>query len=135
MVRMAPMKTAAADTELDEINRQLSASGHFLKSLYENMLGGLITADEFAAMKADYEAKIEALSKRADEIRTQRRESASHREAYTEFANAASEAIAGNELTADVIDRLVGKILVKRDKSFEIVLRFKDEFREVKRVG
>ena len=135
MERMAPMKTAAADTELDEINRQLSASGHFLKSLYENMLGGLITADEFAAMKADYEAKIEALSKRADEIRTQRREGASQREAYTGFANAASEAIAGNELTADVIDRLVEKILVKRDKSFEIVLRFRDEFREVKRVG
>ncbi len=129
------MKTAAADTELDDINRQLSASGHFLKSLYENMLGGLITADEFAAMKADYEAKIDVLSKRADEIRTQRREGASHREAYTEFANAATEAIAGNELTADVIDRLVERILVKRDKSFEIVLRFRDEFQEVKRVG
>lgn len=135
MKRMAPVKTAAADTELDDINRQLSASGHFLKSLYENMLGDLITADEFAAMKADYEAKIVALSKRADEIRTQRREGKSNREAYTEFADAASEAIAGNELTADVIDRLVERILVRRDKSFEIILRFRDEFREVKRVG
>lgn len=38
-------------------------------------------------------------------------------------------------MTADVIDRLVEKILVRRDKSFEIVLRFRDEFREVKQVG
>ncbi len=135
MERSEPNQVSAIDTELEEINRLLSASGYFLKSLYENMLGGLITAEEFAAMKADYEAKIEALSKRADEIRTQRRVGTSQREAYTEFAEAASKAIADNELSADIIDRLVERILVNRDKSFEIILRFKDEFREVRRVG
>ena len=133
--RMAPMKNAAADTELEEINRKLSSSGHFLKSLYENMVAGLITVDEFIAMKADYEGKIAALSKRADQIRTQRRERASKQESYRDFTDAVSDALSSKELTADTINCLVEKMQVQRDKSFEILLRFKDEFREVKRVG
>jgi hypothetical protein len=132
---MAPVHEAAADTELADINRQLSASGNFLKSLYENMQDGMITTEEFVSMKADYEAKIEALSKRADEIRAGRRDEKSSKQAYRDFADAASDALANHELSAEIIDRLVEKILVRRDKSFEIVLRFRDEFKEVKKVG
>lgn len=135
MERMAPVKTAAVASELEDINRQLSASGHFLKSLYENMVAGLITADEFAAMKADYETKIEALSERADQLRARRRERKSEQESYRVFADAASDALAGSELSADIIDRLVEKVLVRRDKSFEITLRFQNEFGEVRQVG
>ncbi len=133
--RMTPVKYAAADTELEKINGQLASSGHFLKSLYENMVAGLINAEEFTAMKTDYEGKIAALSERADQIRTQRRERASEQESYRDFADAASEAHSSKELTADTINCLVEKIQVQRDKSFEILLRFKDEFREVKCVG
>jgi site-specific DNA recombinase len=133
--RMAPVQESAADTELADINRQLSASGNFLKSLYENMQDGLITAEEFVSMKADYEARIETLSNRADGIRAGRRGEKSTRQAYRDFADAASDALANHELSAEIIDRLVEKILVHRDKSFEIILRFKDEFREVKKVG
>ncbi len=133
--RMTPVKNAAADTELEEINGQLASSGHFLKSLYESMVAELITADEFTAMKTDYEGKIAALSKRADRLRTQRRERASEQESYRGFTDAVSDTLSSNELTADAINCLVEKIQVQRDKSFEILLRFKDEFQEVKRVG
>lgn len=135
MERMAPVNAAATDGELEDINRQLASSGHFLKSLYESMLAGLITADEFSAMKAGYEAKIEALSQRADLLRARRRERKIEQESYREFADAASDAIASHELSADIIDMLVEKILVRQDKSFEVVLRFQNEFGEVKRVG
>ncbi len=133
--RMTPVKNAAAEIELMEVNRELASRGHFLKSLYENMVAGLINAEEFTAMKIDYEGKIAALSKRADQIRTQRRERASEQESYRDFADAASDALSSKELTADTILCLVEKIQVQRDKSFEILLRFKDEFREAKRVG
>jgi DNA invertase Pin-like site-specific DNA recombinase len=133
--RMTPVKNAAAETELAEINRELASSGHFLKSLYESLMGEIITADEFAAMKADYEGKIKALSKRADQLRAKRRERRNERESYQDFADAVSEALAESELTADTAQRLVERIHVRRDKSFEIVFRFRDEFREVKCVG
>ena len=135
MERMAPVQDIADDNELEHINRQLSASSNFLKSLYENMQDGLIISDEFIIMKADYENKIEMLSKCADDIRSKRRETKSTRQAYRDFADAASDALANHELSADVIDRLVEKICVHRDKSFEIILKFRDEFREVKKVG
>jgi len=133
--RMTPVKNAAAETELAKINRELASSGHFLKSLYESLMDEIITADEFAAMKADYEGEIGTLSKRADQIRARRRERRDKREAYQDFSDAVSEALAERELTADTAQRLVDRILVRRDKSFEIVFRFKDEFREVKCVG
>ena len=133
--RMTPVKNAASETELAEINRELASSGHFLKSLYESLMGEIITATEFAAMKADYEGKIGALSKRADQLRAKRRERRNERESYQDFSDAVSEALAEHELTADTAQRLVDRIFVHRDKSFEIVFRFRDEFREVKCVG
>ncbi len=133
--RMTPVKNAAAETELAEINRELASSGYFLKSLYENLVAGAITAEEFSALKADYEGKIEALSRRADQLRAKRRERRNERESYQHFSDAVSEALAEHELTADTAQRLVDRILVHRDKSFEIVFRFRDEFREVKCVG
>lgn len=133
--RMTPVKNAAAETELAEINRELASSGYFLKSLYENLVAGVITAEEFSALKADYEGKIEALSRRADQLRAKRRERRNEREAYQDFADAVSEMLAEHELTADTAQRLVERVLVHRDKSFEIVFRFRDEFREVRCVG
>ena len=135
MERIAPVQDYADDKELNDINRQLSTSGNFLKSLYENMQSGLINADEFVSMKADYERKIETLSKCADEIRAKQRENKSTRHAYHDFADAASAALVNHELNEDIIDRLVEKICVHRNKSFEIILKFRDEFREVKKVG
>jgi len=133
--RMAPVQNAAAETQLAEINRELASSGHFLKSLYENLVAGVITADEFAAMKADYEGKIGVLSRRADQLRTKRRERRHEQESYQDFTDAVSDVLVQHELTADTAQRLVERILVHRDKSFEIVFRFRDEFREVKCVG
>ncbi len=87
-------------------------------------------------MKAGYQAEIDALSKRADEIRIRRRERNAGREAYRDFADAVSDALANQELRADIADRLIEKILVRYNKSFEIVLRYQDEFaEEAKRVG
>ena len=128
--REMPMMDAADEKELGEINSRLAKSGEFLKSLFENMLGGLITAKEFSSMKAGYQAEIDALSKHADEIRIRRRERNSGREAYRDFADAVSDALANQELRADIADRLIEKILVRYNKSFEIVLRYQDEFAE-----
>ena len=134
--REAPALDAADEKELGEINARLAKSGEFLKSLFENMLEGLITAEEFPSMKAGYQAEIDALSKRADEIRIRRRERNSGREAYRDFADAVSDALANQELRADIADRLIEKILVRYNKSFEIVLRYQDEFsEEAARVG
>jgi DNA invertase Pin-like site-specific DNA recombinase len=133
--REAPVLNAADDAELRQINKRIASSGQFLKSLYENLVDDVLTADEFASMKAGYEKDISELSERADDIRSKRRTRASEREAYRGLSDAASEALEKQELTAGLIDRLVERIEVNRDKGFEIILKFRDEFREVRCVG
>ncbi|MDL2258455.1 recombinase family protein [Eubacteriales bacterium OttesenSCG-928-K08] len=122
-----------AQTRLREISRKQQDSGRFHKSLYESMVSGLLTPDEFVSMKADYEAKLEALSQEADAIRQQRRDQEAAAHDAFDTADATSQAVTENVLTADLIDRLVEKIQVRYDKSFEIQFCFEDG--EVKCVG
>jgi hypothetical protein len=131
----ASSRDSAAETELNTVKKRLSASGNFLKNLYENMLGGFIIPEEFASMKVAYENEIKTLSERADEIRAMQRESDYKLKAYQGFGGAAVEVLTIHELTADAMDLLIEKIIVRSDKNFEILLRFRDEFQEVKCVG
>ena len=106
-----------------------------LRSLYENMVDGLITQDEFVQMKANYESKIAVLAKQADAIRNRKYETKSLAAEYRDIAEALSAAVSDDTLTADIIDRLVHEIKVFPDKSFDVAFKFKDEFQEVRRVG
>jgi len=120
-----------ADAELREINSSLDKDGRMLRSLYENMVRGMITAEEFTQMKTGYEAKIAALSNRADEIRNARKDTESRIEEYRDITDAIAMIEDSESLTAEIIGRLVDKILVYPDKSFEVFLRYGNEFREV----
>ena len=125
--------TSAA--ELREINQHMDKDGCMLRSLYENMVGGLITQDEFVQMKTDYEIKIAALSKQADAIRNRTYEVKTDVMEYRDIADAVSAAVSDNTLTAEIIGRLVQEIKVSPDKGFDVVFNFKDEFKEVHCAG
>jgi DNA invertase Pin-like site-specific DNA recombinase len=127
----AALNKTTISIDLREIHQELDKCGRMLKSLYESMVSQLITPDEYTQMKTDYEAKIESLAKCADEIRNTHREAETRAAEYRDLAEAVSTAISDDRLTADIIGRLVDKILIHPDKSFEIYFRFGDEFREV----
>jgi DNA invertase Pin-like site-specific DNA recombinase/uncharacterized protein YeeX (DUF496 family) len=116
------------DIELREINAKLDKDGRMLKSLYESMVGGVITRDEFIQMKSDYEVKIADLSSRADEIRKSRRETENRKKEYTDFTEAVSAVLTNDKLTEEIIDKLVEKVLVNPDKSVEVHFKFADVF-------
>jgi hypothetical protein len=119
------------EAELREVNQYLNTDGRMLRSLYENMINGLITQAEFVQMKTDYETKIIASSARADEIRNALRDAECLKKDYLDMAEAVSVVIENDSLTAEIIERLVDKVLVHPDKRFEIYLRYSDEFGEV----
>jgi DNA invertase Pin-like site-specific DNA recombinase len=122
---------SGAETELKEINAALDKDGRMLKSLYENLVSGILSRDEFIQMKADYEAKIAALSVRADAIRNARSQEETQAEKYRDFADAVSAAISDDKLTGEIIERLIDKILVYPDKSFDVLFKFANEYKEV----
>lgn len=135
-IRLEREDNGSGEARLREISRQLEANGRFRKSLYESMVSGLITENEFVSMKDRYNAEIEALSLEADEIRRQARDRESAAQEASDMASALSSALTEKDLTPEIVDRLVERILVSRDKSFEVRFRFQDEFvEEVRRVG
>ncbi len=119
---------AATSAELREINQGMDRDGRLLRSLYESLASGLITQSEYTQMKAEYEAKIAALSERADEIRNRGYEKAARADDHRSLAEAVEAAISSDRLTEEITGRLVEGIHVNPDKSFEIRLRFQDEF-------
>jgi DNA invertase Pin-like site-specific DNA recombinase len=119
-----------SSTELRTINSELNGTSRFLKTLYESLVTGIIDADEFRQMKSDYEAKITALSERADEIRSDSREIEAKKSEYDNLTDAVSAVIRDDKLTGEIIDRLVDKILVYTGNKFEIHFKFADEFQE-----
>ena len=121
--------------ELREINQHMDKNGYMLRSLYENMVDGIITKDEFVQMKADYEAKLDALSRQADEIRNRKYKAKADAAEYRELADVISTAIGDDKLTGEIVDRLIQEIRVYPDKSFDVSFKFQDEFKEVRRVG
>ena len=123
------------NAELHEINRGLDKDGRILRSLYENMVSALITQAEFVRMKAEYEAKIKALSDRADEIRNRRYEAKAQLSECHDIADAASAILSDDKLTAVLVDRLIQEIRVYPNKSFKVMPRFRMKVGEVRKVG
>lgn len=124
-------KTDAEETELRTIRQEIDNNSRFRKSLYESLVSGFISRDEFVQMKSDYESKLSALSKRADELRNQRRELEKRTMDNFDLFDCISSVKYKSDLTAEIIDKLIEKILVRQDKSFEVFFRFEDEMREV----
>ena len=125
---VAQSDKSGSDAELREINKGLDRDGRLLRSLYESLASGLITQSEYTRMKADYEAKIAELSERADAIRNRGYERVARADQQRTLAEAVEAAVSSDELTGEIIERLVEEIRVNPNKSFEICLRFKDEF-------
>ena len=123
------------DTELREINQRLAMNGRILQSLYENLVDELITAEEFVQMKADYEAKNEALTYRAEEIHRTYHKNKIYQSECLDISEAIAAAIRNYELTAEIMELLVDRIAVRPDKSVDISLRLNDVFGEVLRCG
>jgi len=119
------------EAKLREINKGLDKDGRMLRSLYESMVKGLITQDEFVQMKSDYEAKIADLSNLANAVRTNRKDTERKTEEFRTMAEAVNDMIGNEKLTAEVVERLVDRITVSPDRRFEVRLRYFDEFEGV----
>ena len=129
---------ADSTKELREINLNLDKAERMLKSLYENLVSGLITQDEYTQMRARYLAKIERYSGQSNEIRKRRHDAKAKANEYSAFSQAAAEVISSSDLTAELLDKLVEKIQVRPDKSFHTLFKFMDELGEsgeVRRCG
>ena len=111
---------AAAQSELDRNSR-------FLKGLYESLVQDVIDDSEYKSLKGHYEATIASLSERVKHlresihIRTQQEKTLSQAHKSVQTVERVSD------LTAEIIDKLVEKILIHKDGRLEVKFRFLDD--------
>ncbi|MCL2222405.1 MAG: recombinase family protein [Oscillospiraceae bacterium] len=116
------------EAKLTEINKGLDKDGRMLKSLFENLMTGLIDQNEFVRMKVAYEKEIESLSGQADEVRNRQYEVSKKIGKYKNMLDAFLHTMDNEKFTSEIIGALVSEIKVSPDKSFDVLLNFKDEY-------
>jgi len=118
------------EMKIKDVERELNNKSRYLKGLYENMINELITPDEFAQMKSDYEKDIEELYEKANVLRSIKFKLSEEKATYGGYSETVSNVLRKKRLSNDVINSLIDKIIVKQDKSFEVIYYYNEE-REV----
>jgi hypothetical protein len=123
----ATAKSKPDNSELREVQSELDRNSNFLKGLYESLVSGDITEDEYREMKRGYETKIAALTERVKQLcetaRIQALESAKRAKAADSIGTVSGI----TDLTSEVVDALIDRILVFEDKRMEVRFKFSDE--------
>ena len=113
--------------ELREVQAELGRNSHYLKTLYEYLVSGDVTDEEYRDMKLSYEAKIASLNGRERELRETARLSMLETSSRDKAADIIGSINHIDDLTAEIVDALVDKILVFEDKRIEISFKFRTE--------
>jgi hypothetical protein len=123
--------TTTDNADLRSVQAELDRNGRFLKGLYESLVSGDITDNEYREMKQTYETRIAELSERERQMREANRvallEASARKKAATELGAVGCV----TDLTAEVIGGLIEKILVYDNDRVEIKFRFRDETVEI----
>jgi hypothetical protein len=117
---------AAVKVELAALKQENAKGERMLKSLYESLVDGIITADEYREMREGYEAKSKSNLARANELENQQRELEKQVADYFELSELAQNA-ESNGITAELIDRLIERIDVFSDRSIKVKFKFDSE--------
>jgi DNA invertase Pin-like site-specific DNA recombinase len=113
--------------ELAALRQEADKGRRMLKSLYESLVSGLITADEYREMRDGYEAAAQANLARACELEHRRSELERQTTEYFELS-ALMESASENGITGEIVGRLVDRIKVYADRHIEVEFRFESGF-------
>jgi hypothetical protein len=120
-----------AEAKLSRIRQQIAKTEALRKSLYENLVSGVIDEAGYQSLKREFECDLDTLKESAIAAENAKFKRESAIREYHDMSDATNAAITEVELTAELIDKLIEKILVDRDKGIEIHFRFRSEFEEV----
>jgi len=120
--------------EILSLKQNLETNRRFLRGLYENLVQGTLTNEEYFTLKAGYEAKISADRERAAALEAGLSKLNSELKQYDDLARDAQTLKAGCRLTVDLVEKLVERIDVFPDKQVRVKPRFQNEFAELEEV-
>jgi len=113
--------------ELAAVRLEADKDGRMFKNLYESLVNGLITAEEYKEMREGYEDKIQKNLNRINELEKSIGELDKQIAEYMELSNLITDADNAG-ITAKIIDSLVGSIRFYSDKRMEIDFLYDTDF-------
>lgn len=99
-----------------------------VRSLYENLIQGVLTKDEYFDYKEKYENKIADIALEVEQLEDGLRTMDEQIEQYRALAQDAESIKTDRELTTALIERLIDRIEVSHDKQITVYYRFQSEF-------
>ena len=99
-----------------------------IRSLYENLIQDILTKDEYITYKGKYEAKIEQLSEEVSHLEKGLKALDKQMEQHRALKRDSDNLRENRELTAALIDRLIDRVEVSKDKQITVRYRFESKF-------
>ena len=96
--------------------------------MYENLVNGIISPEEYQTMRRDYGEKISEAVKRIHEVEKQRTTAENEYTRYCEMDRALELLFDSGKFTKEIIDKLISKIVTYKGKRVEITYNFENEF-------
>ena len=106
----------------------------YQRGLYEGLIQNHLSKDEYFSFKEKYEAKIEAISEEIEQLKAGLAILAKQLEQYKMLSQDAQHIKEDRQLTAALIDRLIDRIEVSREKRITVRFRFQSEFEHCEEV-
>ena len=99
-----------------------------IRSLYENLIQDILTKDEYIAYKGKYESRIQQLSEEVSHLEKGLKALDKQMEQHRALKRDSDSLRENRELTAALIDRLIDRIEITKDKQITVRYRFESEF-------
>jgi hypothetical protein len=118
----------AIKSQLAALRQELDRDRRLVKSLYESLVTGIITGDEYRQMRADYEERISNKINLAQELERRQNELEAQVSEYIDLSDLIGGIKGKEDITAVLIDRLIDKIEVFSDRRIEVTFTFESGF-------
>ena len=106
----------------------------YQRGLYEGLIQHHLSKDEYFTFKEKYEAKIEAISEEIEQLKAGLAIIAKQLEQYKMLSQDAQHIKEDRQLTAAMIDRLIDRVELSREKRITVRFRFQSEFEHCEEV-
>ncbi|MCL2776074.1 MAG: recombinase family protein [Oscillospiraceae bacterium] len=124
-------KRKEVTTEITALRQEADKDGRMLKSLYESLASGIITADEYKEMRENYNRKTQEAIARAAELEKWHNDLDAQINEYFDMSDLVENAV-NNGITARVVDCLIDKIKIFSDRHIEVEFKFDSGFELIK---
>ncbi|MGM9590019.1 MAG: recombinase family protein, partial [Faecousia sp.] len=114
-------KIASRKQEIQRLNG-------LIRSLYENLIQGLLSKEEYITYKGKYESRIQQLTEEVAHLEKGLKALDKQIAQYRALKRDSDDLRENRELTAALIDRLIDRIEITKDKQITVHYRFESEF-------